>query len=514
MTTTLPTPAVEKAPSLPARIFDAIHLAFHGEGQRIFKITQTIVWVCITLSIIFLSAEPVLEGEAASRARFADLLLLGFFAVEYLLRVASYRPPALRVFNRPPLGRLPTHVVARVRFMLHPLMLVDLVTVLAVVPALRGLRVLRFLRGLRYIPIFRYNHPILGVAEAFKENRVLFGSALSFLGIVTVMSGVTFFLVEVKLNEDITTIGDGIWWAIVTLTTVGYGDVSPVTPLGRTVAGAVMVTGMFTLAMFAGVVSHSLLNAVLSIRQEQFRMSNYVNHVIVCGYDSGTLMLLDTISAEVGEQDARIVVFAPGPRPEELPQQYFWVQGDPTKESQLDKIRLTHCAAVIVGGVRSLPASQSDAIVILTTFTIRSYLRGHRNTAKRQRPVYIVAEILDAENVSHAKNAGADEVIQTHQLGYSLLAHAITNPGTADTMSNVVFRGAHNLYIGKIPDIDRAKTYRDVMMSLHLRDRGGLAIGYRNPHTGEEILNPSNEELVPAGSHVIYLAKQPLLELP
>lgn len=100
------------------------------------------------------------------------------------------------------------------------------------------------------------------------------------------------------------------------------------------------------------------------------------------------------------------------------------MQGDPTKESELNKVRIDRAAALVVAGARHVSPQQADAITLLTLFTIRSYLKAQRSAKRRFHPVYVVAEILDSENVDHARTAGADEVIETRRLGFSLLAHA------------------------------------------------------------------------------------------
>ena len=114
-------------------------------------------------------------------------------------------------------------------------------------------------------------------------------------------------------------------------------------------------------------------------------------------------------------------------RPRELPPSFLWVQGDPTKESELDKVRLTHAEAVIISGARDMSPQSADARTILITFTIRSYLKAKfKEVRKRRSPVYVVAEVLDSENVDHAAAAGADEVIDD---GYALIVPDDLPPG-------------------------------------------------------------------------------------
>ncbi len=69
-------------------------------------------------------------------------------------------------------------------------------------------------------------------------------------------------------------------------------------------------------------------------------MSGYVNHIVVCGYEMGSGMLLDVLSSEIDLEEQRVVLFGPYERPRELSPEFMWVQGAPTKESELDKARI------------------------------------------------------------------------------------------------------------------------------------------------------------------------------
>lgn len=241
-------------------------------------------------------------------------------------------------------------------------------------------------------------------------------------------------------------------------------------------------------------------------------MSGYVNHIIVCGYEMGSGMLLDVLSSEVNVEEQRVVLFGPYERPRGLPPEFMWVQGDPTKESELDKARITHASTVIVTGSRRVKPQAADATTILTVFTIRSALTKSPLSKNRARPVRIIAEILDSENVQHARAAGSDEVIETRRVGYSLLAHTVVYPGVADATSRVVFAGDQNLYVGKIPpDVPTPASFDQV--SRHIRDTTGcLVIGVRDPGSGAERINPKASSTVAADMEILYLAAKPRLE--
>ena len=490
---------------------DFLHAAFHDPRTRVYQIVESVVWALILMSVALLVIEPFFpEGSSGDVVlQRLDRALLWVFAIEVSARILTFRPPEIEVFDKPPLARLRTEISARIRFALTPMILVDILTVLALVPALRGLRVLRLLRLLRTARLFRYANPFQGLTHAFEEDRLLFTFAFSVLGTETILGGISLFLVERNDNPEIMSIGDGLWWALVTITTVGFGDITPVTTVGRFIGGAMMIGGLITLALFAGIVGHSLLNAVLSIREEQFRMSGYVNHIVVCGYEMGSGMLLDVLTGEIDIQEQRIVLFGPYERPRGLRPEFMWVQGDPTKESELDKARITHASTVVVTGSRRIIPQQADATTILTVFTIRSALTKSRVAASRKKPVRIIAEVLDSENVQHARTAGSDEVIETRRVGYSLLAHTIVYPGVADATSQMVFEGHQNLYVGHLPEaIDEPVSFDRLSQQLR-SSTGCLVIGYRDPDTGEEQVNPQGDALVRPDMEILYLSAKP-----
>ena len=100
-------------------------------------------------------------------------------------------------------------------------------------------------------------------------------------------------------------------------------------------------------------------------------MSSHVNHIIMCGYDPSSRMLIDILRSEIRGEDTQIVIFANDARPAEIPSDVFWVEGDPTKESELEKVNVERASAVVVAGSRSVAPQVSDAVVLLTLFTIQ-----------------------------------------------------------------------------------------------------------------------------------------------
>ena len=482
-----------------------LHDAFHVRSTRAYQLTSTAVSTFIGLSVLLLLVELALPSAFASHGWvwIADRTILVLFAIELALRVGSYWPPQLEVYRLSPARRLRLHVIGRLRFLLRPIMLVDLLTVLGAVPGLRALRAMRVLRLLRSPRVLKYANPFEGIARALEENGVLYAFGGSVFLVTVGVGAIAVYLAEHGQNPTIATMSDALWWSVVTVTTVGYGDLVPRTGAGRIIASALMVSGMITLALFAGIVSSSLMSTVMALRLEAFRMSDTVGHVVVAGYETGSRILLDALLGELGPE-RRIVLFAPCARPDDVPARFQWIEGDPTKESELDKVRLGDAEALIVVGSRAELPQLADARTILVVFTARRYLRAYRGA--RQRPVYVVAEVLDSENVEHARTAGADEVVETRRIGFSLLAHAVREPGTATLVSELADIAHHSVHVGTVP---WPGPYHE-LVSRMLAEHGVATIGVRD-EAGVDHIAPAPTLEVPETWEVLYIATRPAL---
>jgi len=486
------------------KLRDALHRALHDDSTPSWQITSQLIAVLIAISIVMVVLEALdLPANVMRGLVIADRALLGVFAVEYLLRLLSWRPAAAQVLDLSKSERRRLAVVGRIQWALQPLNLFDLITIAALVPALRGLRVLRVLRLLRSNFGKRFGAPFAQVGAAFRENRRLYYVAFGVLFVETILGGITLTLVEGRQNPALETMQDGLWWALVTLTTVGFGDITPVTALGRSIGALLMISGMFTLALFAGIVSQTLLNVVLSWRQESHSMSETANHVVICGYGPRVRPLIDFVLEDKALTNADKMVIAPMPRPVGLPPEIEWVEGDATRDDDLAKTAIALARTAIVVAADDSSPEASDARTLLTLFTIRAQVAKVR----RKEPLSIAAEILSHENILHAKSAGANEVIESTRMGLRLLARSASEPGTANVLSKVIATEASNLFTAKV-DVGPESTFAEVV-TRYLNSHDVLVLGWRD-ESGEH-LNPPAKQSLAGSTELIYLADSPTL---
>ena len=212
----------------------------HEPESRPGRIFDGVLQILILLSLSALTIAS-LEGLAAwavSLLFVIEVVTMGIFTVEYLLRVATAPSARRYIFS-----------------------FWGVVDFLAVFPYYifndsQWVRALRFLRIFR---LLRFNRSLGRFAAAFRASKhelIVFGTTAM---IMLFVAAAGIYQFEHKAQpEAFGSIPESLWWAIVTLTTVGYGDVYPITPMGRIFTGFIMIIGLGVVAGFTGVIASAL----------------------------------------------------------------------------------------------------------------------------------------------------------------------------------------------------------------------------------------------------------------
>lgn len=223
----------------------------------------------ISLNVIAIILESVdslfLRYERAFQ--YFEVFSVIVFTLEYFARVWSSIDLEEASDRSPVFGRL--------RYMVTPLALVDLI---AILPFYLGLYLtidLRFLRGLRLLRLFkltRYSPALGALLDVIQQEFEALLAAFVVLLILLVMSAAGIYLLENDLQpETFGSIPGSMWWAIVTLTTVGYGDVVPVTTLGKMFGGLIGLLGIGMIALPAAIMASGFAENVRG-RKQQYNM--------------------------------------------------------------------------------------------------------------------------------------------------------------------------------------------------------------------------------------------------
>ena len=213
--------------------------------------------ILLNLAAVCLESVESINREYNSALVAFEWFSVSIFLTEYLLRIwsiaADNRNPA-----KTPLGR-------RARYIFSFTGLIDLAAILpSILPLIMGgvdLRWLRVLRLVRLLKISHYSSALEDLFSAVYEERRSFAAALYLMAIALFLSSSMMYLAEYEVQpEHFRSIPQTMWWSLITLTTVGYGDVFPITPMGKVIGAFTALMGVCTVALLTGIVASAFSN--------------------------------------------------------------------------------------------------------------------------------------------------------------------------------------------------------------------------------------------------------------
>lgn len=283
------------------------------------------------LAIIVESIDAVAETYQPLFKMF-ELVSVAIFTVEYVLRVWICVDNADGKFSGSLFGRL--------RYMATPLALIDLIVILPFYLSFIvgiDLRVLRILRLLRILKLTRYSGAwALFAAVLYGQRRTLYMSGFLMI-IMLVLSASLMYLIEHDAQpQAFADIPSAMWWALVTLTTVGYGDVTPVTVLGKVLGGFVTILGLGMYALPAGILASGFMQE-LSKRQFVVTWSMVAKVPFFAGLDAGKIAEISALLKPWAVPPRYTVIR----RGEAADCMYFIVSGDVEVDLQPNSFHLT-----------------------------------------------------------------------------------------------------------------------------------------------------------------------------
>ena len=267
-------------------------------GDRTSKIWDLSLFGLVVLNLIAVALEsvPTLQNNYGSWFYNFEIFSVIVFTVEYVSRVWS--APAKRDHENGETG-----LKARMRYIFSFYGIIDLVAILpfyiqAFFPGL-DLRVLRALRLLRILKLNHYNSALDDLFGAILEEKKSFLTTLYIFSVAFVLSSSLIYYAEHKVQpEAFRSIPDAMYWSIITLTTVGYGDVSPITVFGKSIAAITAIFGVVVVALLTGIVANSF-NAQMDRRKVIFE--DQVRNALLDGVlDSDEEASLDDLRKKFG----------------------------------------------------------------------------------------------------------------------------------------------------------------------------------------------------------------------
>ncbi len=221
--------------------------------------------ILINVAGFIASTSPSFSQEQKSILENIEILASIVFTIEYGLRL--WVCTVDRRYSHPLWGRL--------RYGLTPLSLIDLVSILPfftvlLFPGLSFINLIRLLRLLRLLKMSRYSHSVRTMgAVLYAKKEELIATAFAVFILLIFASSVMYFVEHEAHPKAFGSILDSMWWGVVTLTTVGYGDIYPITPLGKFLGAILAFLGIGIFALPAGIIASGFSEELQRRKQER-----------------------------------------------------------------------------------------------------------------------------------------------------------------------------------------------------------------------------------------------------
>lgn len=334
------------------------------------------------------------------------------------------------------------------------------------------------------------------------ETTVRLWNVLLVASGLNLIFGIGFYFAERNHQEGLTLI-DSIWWSMVTMTTVGYGDFFPQTFTGRfLIAYPCFMLGIGLLGYLLASVTETVLQRVSLKRKGAMKLS-HKNHILICNFPSldKVLQIIDELQANDNYADKRVALVTNDI--DELPAELakrgvLFVKGMPTSEDTLYQANVTECDGVFV-----LPAVSGDPSSDALTYAIGSIIELIEHETKI--PIKTVVELVSSRNLRMMERAQTDGIILSDGINERMIVQEFFYPGIRKTFEQLITsREGSQFYVHattldghRLIDIQIAALQHPVNMQV-------IGIIKEDRH----ILNPPKDTRVESGDRLIILANR------
>ncbi len=356
-----------------------------------------------------------------------------FFILEWLgrfwisadnrLMIIRYHEKMIELNKKPKLSKIVSIILKqKLEFIFSPMSIIDL---LAILPTYRPLRVLRIFLIFRLLKIFRYTKSLNSFVKVLSDKKFEF-NILLMLGVFSVfMSSTIMYVFEgIGNNPNISSYLDAIYWSIITITTVGYGDITPVTFTGKIIT-VFLVGGGFLILVFAtSIVTNALSEKIEIVRENKLLAeANKMTHLIVI---FGFGRMGATLAEELKKAHKKFIVVDNNEshifKAKELG--YLYLQADAGNYETISNIVFENSVEKVV------LFTDNDALNLSILLTIKA----------EREDIEVIVRSNSYENIKKFKIAQADHVIFPYETVAEVAVEYIGNSVKFDAIDNILFQ--------------------------------------------------------------------------
>ncbi len=339
------------------------------------------------------------------------------------------------------------------------------------------------------------------IARLAANSSVKVWTSVSVLLIVMM---VVIFISEQKTNSSINSLFDAFWYTIVTVTTVGYGDIAPASFWGRLSAMALLLVGVAIFGALSGKFASFILDRQQKKDKGLLKMTNMKNHFLICGWKPGFENILEGMLLANPEIPPEQIVILNNAKHSDIEaiqaneklKAINFLRGDFTDEDTLLKAQIKSAARALILADKSEDFStlETDSRAVLAVITIK-------NLNPR---IYCVAEIIDSKFEKHLSLARCDEIIMTSDYEQNLLVQASSGKGKSHILRELAAEDENQgLFLAEIPAkyvggpyAEYAKSLEGQNLLIGILENTGNFYNRRQEALAEAQKNPNMEKIV------------------
>ena len=423
------------------------------------------------------------------------------FAIEYLLRLWVHNDLSVMIITEYNdakfVGRefdafaiLRKGLYQKLQYIISPSAIVDL---LAILPAYRPLRIFRVFILFRVFKLLRYTKSINQFVDVIANKRFELLTLLFLLLFIVFTAGVAIYILEADKNPHIKTLFDGIYWAVVTVATVGYGDIAPVTDIGRAISILIIISGIAMISFVTSVIVSAFSERLYEIKENNIvkRLNKSSSFLVICGYGQLTKMFLRQDRKNI---DNYVIIDNNLQRVIDAKRSgYVAIHDDASSYETMSRFDAEHNKITIL----ALTASDVENIYIAL------------NARSVSRKIRVIARVNDPENIDKFRHAGVDEILIPNIVANTMVYTAITQP--------TMYKAIHAILTGKgVANIDEIHVHQShgiagcAVKELQFKESKLLFIGIQRDK--EFIFNPPSSEIIQPYDILLVMGRKISLE--
>lgn len=486
------------------RIRNAVDNLMNNPAYRYKRMFDLFMMVMI-LSSVFILIRDVKSEQNDFLTLFNDYIISIIFLIEYLMRVwvssnsskiiiTQYEKDELLQRNFRISRALFKALRAKWKYISSVPAIIDL---LAIMPFFHELRLLRLFIIFRVFKLFRYAQNMHHFAAILASKKFELLTLFTFAGLIIFVSSVMIYVME-ALNPDskVNTLFDALYWSIVTLSTVGYGDVTPVTNEGRIVALIVILAGVAVLAFATSIVVSAFTEKLDDIRNAKLiqDIQKLKNFYLICGY--GTVA--KQTASKLRRLGRKVVILDADPKKIEEARRFhpLSLAMDPSSLASLGELGINPEAqirAVILLG-------DTDVENVYTALTMRSVNRGFR----------VLSILHDKRHRRKLESAGVNDVVYAQELIGQLSREYSGQPIAFETL-HALRAGHDGVVIDEILIDERMARFVKTVQDLTIRGGRIILLGIESKREGRFVFNPASDFALESNDFLVVIGESTML---